>query len=224
MKWFQRNQAKLGKMIRTRWVETLEGDEVRCGFVAQEFAKGDPRDDLFASTPTSSLARLLVSCAATSRKRMWTLMTMAVSCAFLYAAVAQDLYIDPESGAGRVGHLWKALHGTRDAPALWQKTLTNVMHKLGFRENVLQPGFFIHQQEVHVVKHVVDFLCAGPVEDLKWFKKALSENFNISGQCIGDYDEKNKTRVRTLKFLGRKISKVANGYDWEADPKHVAWS
>ena len=45
-----RDQAKLGKMMRTRWVETLKGDEVRCRFVAQEFAKGDPRDDLFASS------------------------------------------------------------------------------------------------------------------------------------------------------------------------------
>ena len=34
------------------------------------------------------------------------------------------------------------------------------MHNLGFRESVLQPGFFIHQQkEVHVVTHV------------KWFKQ-----------------------------------------------------
>ena len=63
--------------------------------------------------------------------------------------------------------------------------------------------------------HVDDFLCAGPVEDLKWFKQALSENFDISDQCIGDYDEKNKTKVRTLKFLRRRISKVANGYDGE---------
>ena len=63
-------------------------------------------------------------------------------------------------------------------------------------------------------------MCAGPIEDHKWFKQALSENFDISGQCVGDYDEK-KTRVRTLKFLGRRISNVANGYDWEADPKHV---
>ena len=51
-----------------------------------------------------------------------TIMTMDVSCAFLYAAVARDLYIelpagDPEGGAGRVGHLRKALYGTRDAPS-----------------------------------------------------------------------------------------------------------
>ena len=83
-------------------------------------------------------------------------MTMDVSCAFLYAAVAREVYIelpagDPEGGAGRVGHLRKGRCGTRDAPALWQRTLANVMHKPGFRETVLQPGFFIHQQkEVHV--------------------------------------------------------------------------
>ena len=122
---------------------------------------------------------------------------------------------DPEGGAGRTFR-------SSAAGTLRNKSLANVLHKLGFRESVLQPGFFIHQQkEVHVVTHVDDFLCAGPVEDLKWFKQALSENFDISGQCIGNYDEKNKTRVRTLKFLGWRISKVANGRDWEADPKHI---
>ena len=37
-----RDQAKLGKMIRTRWVETPKGDEVRCRFVAQSLRKATP--------------------------------------------------------------------------------------------------------------------------------------------------------------------------------------
>ena len=83
-------------MIRTRWVETVKGDEVRCRFVAREFAKGDPRDDLFASTPPLFLAKLLVSLAATLRPSsvFWTLMALDVSCAFLYAKVVRELYIE----------------------------------------------------------------------------------------------------------------------------------
>ena len=42
-----------GKFIKTRWVEIEKGDEVRCRFVAKEFAAGDPRTDLFAGTPRS---------------------------------------------------------------------------------------------------------------------------------------------------------------------------
>ena len=148
-------------------------------------------------------------------------MTMDVSCSFLYAAVARDLYIelpagDPEGGAGRVGHLRKALYGTRDAPALWQKTLANVMHKLGFRESVVQPGFFIHQQkEVHVVTHVDDFLCARPVEDLKWFKQALSENFDISEE----QDEGEDPEVPGPKDLeGGEWLRLGGGPEARPDP------
>ena len=40
-----------GKFVKTRWVQTVKGEEVRCRLVAQEFARGDPRVDLFAGTP-----------------------------------------------------------------------------------------------------------------------------------------------------------------------------
>ena len=46
-----REEAGHGKLIRTRWVRTMKGQEVRSRFVAQEFAHGDPRDGLFASPP-----------------------------------------------------------------------------------------------------------------------------------------------------------------------------
>ena len=71
-----------GKFVKTRWVQTAKGDEVRCRFVAQEFAKGDPREDLFAGTPPLFSARLLVSRTASSPEPQCTLMVLDVSCAF----------------------------------------------------------------------------------------------------------------------------------------------
>ena len=52
-------QDEGGKFVKTRWVQTEKGEEVRCRLVAQEFAHGDPRDDLFAGTPPLFAARLL---------------------------------------------------------------------------------------------------------------------------------------------------------------------
>ena len=43
------------KYVKTRWVETMKDGEVRSRFVAQEFAAGDPRTDLFAGTPHCTL-------------------------------------------------------------------------------------------------------------------------------------------------------------------------
>ena len=53
-----------GKFVRTKWVDTQKGEDGRCRFVGQEFAAGDPRTDLFASTPPLFLARIIVSMAA----------------------------------------------------------------------------------------------------------------------------------------------------------------
>ena len=116
-----------GKFIRTKWVDTQNGEDVRCWFVGQEFAAGDPRTDLFTSTPPLFLARIIVSMAAWQRARPWSLMALDVSCAFLYAKVAREIYIellseDPLARDGNfVGRLRKALYGTRDAPQLWQR-------------------------------------------------------------------------------------------------------
>jgi hypothetical protein len=111
-----------GKFVKTRWVQTQKGDEVRCRFVAQEFAHGDPREDLFAGTPPLFAARLLTSRVASAWKKGHTLMVLDVSCAFLYAPIKRRIYIelpeeDPQSSSGDVvGQLEKALYGTRDAP------------------------------------------------------------------------------------------------------------
>ena len=76
------------KFVRTKWVETQKGEDVRCRFVGQEVAAGDPTTDLFASTTPLFLARIIVSMAAWQRARPWSLMALDVSCAILCAKVA----------------------------------------------------------------------------------------------------------------------------------------
>ena len=91
------------------------------------------------------------------------------------------------------------------------------MRKLGFRESELQPGFYVHtQRELRVITHVDDFLCTGPQEDLLWFKAALGQIFDISGQCMDDINEETQTKVRVLKFLRRRITKTELGYEENA--------
>ena len=49
--WSEPRRKPKRVVIRSRWVKTKEGDEVRCRFVAQEFTARNPRNDLFAGTP-----------------------------------------------------------------------------------------------------------------------------------------------------------------------------
>ena len=75
-------------------MDTQKGEDVRCRFVGQEFAAGDPRSDLFASTPPLFLERIIVSTAALQPARPWSLMALDVSCAFFYAKAAREIYIE----------------------------------------------------------------------------------------------------------------------------------
>ena len=75
-----------GKFVKVRWVQTNKGTKeapnVRCRLVCQEYASGNPRDDLFAGTPPLSAAKLLVSDVASHHEEK-CLLILDVSCAFL---------------------------------------------------------------------------------------------------------------------------------------------
>jgi len=181
------------KFVKTRWVESVKGEAVRCRFVAQEFAGNDARDDLFAGTPPLFAARMVVSIAATSRTAMHSLMALDVGCAFLYAKAERDIYIempssDPMSVSGfHVGKLNRALYGTRDAPTLWQKELGKTLAALGFTPSKLHPGvFWSTQRGIVLVSHVDDILATGPEEELRRLRSDLKVVYEIKGQTISE--------------------------------------
>ena len=131
------------KLIGTTWVDCDKGtpgrEEYRSRLCAQEFAKGEQRDDLFAGTPPLLATKLLASlCASTGQQHGKRLMVLDVKRAFLHGDIQRFVYIrlaaeDPKSCvAGLLGKLRKALYGTQDAPAVWQKVVKEVMLSLGF--------------------------------------------------------------------------------------------
>jgi hypothetical protein len=76
------------KPVGVKWVRVNKGCKekqvVKCRLVAQEFADGEKRDDLFAGTPPLFVLRLLMSLFASQGSVMkWKLMSMDVKSAFL---------------------------------------------------------------------------------------------------------------------------------------------
>ena len=65
--------------------------------------------------------------------------------AFLYGDVERELYIElpdeeeNKQGGQNVGRLRKAMYGTRDAPAVWQRLVKKVMTELGFEPSRTTP-------------------------------------------------------------------------------------
>ena len=209
-----------GKFLKTRWVETEKGEAVRSRLVAQEFARGDPRTDLFAGTPPLFAARTLVSLAATRRRKQWTIMALDVSCAFLYADTERELYMelpaeDPKSKSGEwVGLLRRALYGTRDAPQAWLAELSRTLRSLGFVSSRLHPGVYYHpSREMMLVAHVDDLLIGGTEVDAQWVKDELAKKYDLKGSTINEAGG-------SVSFLGRTIAADSDGYRWAADGKH----
>ena len=214
-------QDREGKFVKTRWVQSVKGNEVRCRLVAQEFAKGDPREDLFAGTPPLFAARMLVSRTASSPGRRWTLMVLDVSCAFLYADIKRRVYIelpteDPASASGTmVGKLEKAMYGTRHAPQAWLDELSRTLTAIGFKMSIRYPGVYFHEQlEVAMVTHVDDLLCSGTAVNLEWVRAELSKKYELKGEVMREGSSE-------VKFLGRTIGRNDHGFYWEEDPKHL---
>jgi len=218
------------KLIGTTWVDTNKGTkelpDVRSRLCAQEFAKDDPRDDLFAATPPLLGVKLILSLGASCRFRRFTkrLMVLDVKRAFLYGDAVRSIYtkLPPEDPRhGEPGVLWKllkAMYGTRDAPAIWQKEVRKLMLALGFRGCKSNPCIYIHdERDLTVDVHVDDFLCLGERADLDWLHQSISEKFQVKKAILGPGEDEQKK----ITFLGRSICWTGRGLEYEADPKHV---
>ena len=209
------------KVLRTRWVQTNKGPDVRCRLVAQEFASGDPREDLFSGTPPLFAARLVTSLVASRPKHDWALLALDVSCAFLYAKAKRELYVElpvehPRSqGGAHVGRLLKAMYGTRDAPQRWFEELAKTLKEIGFVSSKLHPGVYHHPgRDVYVVAHVDDLLCGGPMAELLKVRQQLQQKYDVKGTTLSAVGD-------SVNFLGREIRWTNDGIMWTHGSKHV---
>ena len=103
--------------------------------------------------------------------------------AFFHGDCEREMYIEiPEDDERRdggrcVGKLNKAMYGTRDAPAVWQRLVRRIMTKLGFRASKTMACVYAHaRKHLKVVAHADDFLVTGPEKLWKNFAPNCCEN------------------------------------------------
>ena len=220
------------RIVGTRWVETNKGTaekpKVRSRLVCQEFnLTGDPSGELFAPTPPLGATRYLMSALASRGIRgtgSHRAMFLDFKRAFLYGDCERDVYIkvpseDPDCVEGvHVGKLRKAMYGTRDAPAVWQKLVRKTLLDLGFEASRTSACVYVHhQRQVKIVAHVDDFLCTGPKVQLLGLRDQLKANFEVDGDILGPGEDE----VRNAVFLGRRFGWRPWGFEIEADGRLV---
>ena len=124
---------------------------MKARLVAQEFAQGSNRDDIFAATPPLMASRFVVSDNASRGKEGNTSRRIAifdVKRAFLHGLMEEEIYIvlpdeDDMKQKGFIGRLKKAMYGTRSAPRMWQKVVKQTMMDMEFSSCITTPCLLV---------------------------------------------------------------------------------
>ena len=140
-----RKMEDSGIIIPLKWVQQWKGADVKARLVANGFVQhGLDPDSTYASTPALSIAKVLLSLAASHQ---WDVRLGDVSTAFLHAELPDDemVYVHPPpeyySDSDAIWKLRKALYGLKSSPRHWQDQFADVLTRLGATRLSRTPTF-----------------------------------------------------------------------------------
>jgi len=223
--------AKGWKIVKTRWLDINKGDAMaplyRSRFVAKEF-RSKELEGLFAGTPPLEALRLLLSDVATigEEEEDKVMMINDVSRAFFEAPIARDVCIElpaecmteEDRSKDMVGKLKQSLYGTQDAAANFQAEVKRFMLSIGFQQGRYSPCTYFHpQRRLRTLVHGDDFVTTGTRGQAWWFRQKLEERFEMKTVVVGRGDGE----VREARILNRVVRARDDGWEYEADQRHV---
>ena len=220
--------------IGTRWVDVNKGDDsnvdYRSRLVAQELKRLSWADDLFAATPPLEVKKLLFSMAVTEgigfkegqREKGFKIDFIDIRRAYFHSKARRRVFVKlpPEDDEpGMCGLLLKSMYGTRDAAQNWEFEYSEFMESIGFKRGDAVPCLFNHPKKaLKIAVHGDDFTILGDEEDLNWFKKKISEKFEIKFRGrIGPSSKDEKS----IRLLNRVFEWTEEGIIIEADQRHA---
>ena len=221
------------KIVKTRWIDVNKGDEknplYRSRFVAKEFNDCEAAG-MFAATPPLEALKILISDASTIRRgedySEKVLMINDVARAFFEAPVRRDIcielpaedYTEEDGEQDMVGHLVQSLYGTRDAAANFQHEVKKIMTAIGFEQGKYNVSTYFHKKKnLKTLVHGDDFVTTGKRVDVAWLREKLAGRFEIKTTVVG----MGTGEAREARLLNRILSIDANGWRYEADPRHA---
>ena len=212
------SEEALSEAISTRWVKVRKSDgTVRCRIVVRGYTQQvDDRDELFASTPSLTTLKLLLTLSSAFG---WHIATGDVSTAFLHAAVDGDIYVIPPLEYYPEGNvLWKlkrALYGLRNSPKLWQQHFAACMETYGFVRMKSDPNLYVHStKKLYVLAYVDDLMFFGSKPDIDLCVQDLQKDLLL--KMTGAL-----TEGQTVTFLGREIRRTADACELYMKPEYI---
>ena len=230
-----RKEASDCKHITTRWEVQMRHDKdkrpfARCRFVAREFRRGDPRDDIFA--PASSAITSRIVALKAQKRRGYIRFTLDASNAFFHAPCLEKCSVDPPAEwleqwvkkGGNPDVVWileRELYGRRVAPCRWTTWFAQQLVGIGMQQCPEAPWVFQHgSRDLTLEVHMDDGHGCGDPEDVEWFIRALSDTVQLKESVLhknGDTYEHLKrifevgvdeTKVRANPRYAEKMGKI----------------
>jgi len=235
------------KPIGVRWVDTVKSDgSYRSRLVAKEFKTNNNPGFFSATPPTESLKMILslVSAAQKNNRDKWgptgdcskafmkdessdgdiCLLYTDISRAYFHAEAREEKYVDipnedwEDGDNDNCARLRVSMYGTRDAAANWEACYGKVLVDNGFIRGLASPCLYFNKdRSLRLYVHGDDFVCAGPLCQLRWTMSILDTAFEAKHQVMGEASH----LMKELKILNRKVSWKSQGILIEADSKHV---
>ena len=194
------NMPKDSKLFNGMWIFTVKDDGT---YKARLVANGSyqPQGDYYSPTIPTSLVRIFLGLAASQN---YDIATADVSRAFLNADLPKAHYMRIPAcmpGTGdQVLLVKKALYGFREAPKLWNKTVTEFLNSQDITQSKYHPCVF-YGEAIYLIFHVDDFLFVGNADKIDTLMQSLFERFPGKRTDIDD----SGTILQHKKFLKLNI-------------------
>ena len=208
----------LDEAISTRWVKVRKTDgTLRTRLVVRGYTQEvADKDETFASTPSLTTLRLLLTLAVA---KGWSVSTGDISTAFLHANVEGDFYVIPPLEFYPEGKtLWrlrKALYGLKHSPKLWQSHFASVMEKNNFRRMKSDPNLYVHNtKQLYVLAYVDDLMFFGSEVDVSALVQDLQKDLLL--KMTGTLNENQR-----VIFLGRNLKRTSTFISVGMSPAYI---
>lgn len=199
--------------IPCRWVFQVKYasngtiSEYKARLVVKGFHQIQGHDFNEIESPVASLdsIRALIAFAA---GKMWPLIHMDVSGAFLNGIIEEDIYVKPAPGSAEADNpllvykLNKALYGLKQASYAWYTTLMTFLTTLGFRPSNADPCLLIctEPDPIYLILYVDDMLAVSASENviIRFYNQL---NTQFASKYIGTPE----------LFLGIRVHQLSTG-------------
>ena len=187
--------------------------------------------NFFASFPPLEAVKFLISEAMTKRvsrnNRPLKLSFIDVKKAHLCSDLLRELYVESPPEANEppdiVWRLQRAMYGTRDAAAAWERERTKTLNSVGFKFGVSNPAL-LHCEtlDASMVVHGDDIITLGDSEALSEVEHAMSDHYTIKVRAILGAGRDDAKEVRILnRYVRWKSDSGKNWMEYEPDPRHA---